>query len=212
MPHLFDIEVKFRGYPIAVVADIEKAFHQIQINPEDRRMLRFLWFDGIEKDCPQIEQYQFRRFVFGLTPSPAILASTLKHHLSKYEEKEPELTSLLSSSFYVDDIAVGVFQENETVDFYDKVQGIMREGGFSLRKWNSNCQSFREKIKQDEEKKIQSARVAPPEESEISQRLKKEESLIAEDGKPKTEQFVKILGIYWDVIQDEYYFIMTSLN
>ena len=152
VPHLFDIVVKFRGYPIAVVADIEKAFHQIQINPEDRRMLRFLWFDNIEKDCPQIKQYQFRRLVFGLTPSPAILASTLKHHLSKYEEKEPEVTSLLSSSFYVDDLAVGVFQENETVDFYDKAQGIMR-GGFSLCKWNSNCQSLRDKIKQDEERK-----------------------------------------------------------
>ena len=149
--------------------------------------------------------------MFGLPPSPAILASTLKHHLSKYEEKEPELTSLLSSSFYFDDLAVGVFQENETVDFYDKAQGIMREGGFSLRKWNSNCQSFREKIKQDEEKKIQSARVAPPEESKIAQRLKKEESLSAEDGKPKTEQFVKILGIHWDVIQDEFYYDLSEL-
>ena len=174
-------------------------------------MLRFLWFDDIKKDCPQIKQYQFRRLVFGLTPSPAILASTLKHHLCKYEEKEPELTSLLSSSFYVDDLAVGVFQENETVDFSHKAQGIMREGGFSLRKWNSNCQSFREKIKQDEEKKIQSARVAPPEESEIAQRLKKEESLSAEDGKPKTEQFVKILGIYWDVIQDEFHYDLSEL-
>ena len=77
-PHLFNIVVKFQVYPIAVVADIEKAFHQIQINPEDRRMLRFLWFNDIEKDCPQIKQYQFRRLVSGLTPSPAILASTLK--------------------------------------------------------------------------------------------------------------------------------------
>ena len=49
VPHLFDIVVKFRGYPIAVVADIEKAFHQIQMIPEERRMLRFLWFDGIER-------------------------------------------------------------------------------------------------------------------------------------------------------------------
>ena len=78
VPHLFDNVVEFQVYPIAVVADIEKAFHQIQINPEDRGMLRFLWFNDIEKDCPQIKQYQFRRLVFGLTPSPAILASTLK--------------------------------------------------------------------------------------------------------------------------------------
>ena len=42
VPHLFDVVIKFRGYPIAVVADFEKAFHLIQIHPDDRRMLRFL--------------------------------------------------------------------------------------------------------------------------------------------------------------------------
>ena len=211
VPHLFDIVVKFRGYPIAVVADIEKAFHQIQINPEDRGILRFLWFNDIEKDCPQIKQYQFRRLVFGLTPSPALLASTIKHHLSKYEEKEPEVTSLLSSSPYVDDLAGGVFCETETVNLYDKAQKIMKDGGFSLRKWNSNCQSLHEKIKQDEKRKGQSAMEAPPKESEITQNVKKEESSSANDGKLETEQLVKILGIYWDVIQDEFHYDLSEL-
>ena len=199
VPNLFDIVVKFRGYPIAVVADIEKAFHQIQIDPEDRRMLRFLWFDDIEKDYPNIKQFQFRRLVFGLTPSPAILASTIKHHLSKYEEKEPAVTSLLSSSLYVDDLAGGVFHENETVDLYDKVKGIMKEGGFSLRKWNSNCQSFRERIKESEECS-QSAMEAPSKENHSAQILKQEDSSLTEDNESQTEQFVKILGIHWDVI------------
>ena len=211
VPHLFDIVVKFRGYPIAVVADIEKAFHQIQINPEDRSMLRFLWFDDIEKDRPQIKQYQFRRLVFGLTPSPAILASTIKLHLSKYKEKEPEVTSLLSSSFYVDDLAGGVFRENETVNLYDKAQEIMKDGGFSLRKWNSNCQSFREKIKQDEERRGPSVWESPPKESESTQNLKKEESSSAKDDKLETEQLVKILGIYWDVIRDEFRYDLSEL-
>ena len=175
VPHLFDIVVKFRSYLIAVVADIEKAFHQIQINPDDRRMLRFLWFDEVEKDCPEIKQFQFRRLVFGLTPSPAILASTVKHHFSKYEEKEPAVTSLLDSSLYVDDLAGGVFHEKETVDLSDKVQGIMKEGGFSLRKWNSNCQSLRERIKQDEESKTESTMEAPPNENESMQNHEEED-------------------------------------
>ena len=75
VPHLFDVVIKFRGYPIAVVADFEKAFHLIQIHPDDRGMLRFL-------------------------------ASTINHHLAKYEESEPAVTSLLSSSLYVDDLSV----------------------------------------------------------------------------------------------------------
>ena len=124
--------------------------------------------------------------MFGLTPSPAILASTIKHHLSKYEEKEPEVTSLLGSSLYVDDLAGGVFRENETVNLYDEAQKIMKDGGFSLRQWNSNCQSFQEKIKQDEERKGRLVMEATPKESEITQNLNKEESQSAKDGKLET--------------------------
>ncbi|XP_046843869.1 uncharacterized protein LOC124437952 [Xenia sp. Carnegie-2017] len=35
---LFDTMINFRGFSIGLVADIEKAFHEIQIAPEDRRM------------------------------------------------------------------------------------------------------------------------------------------------------------------------------
>ena len=78
VPHLFDIVVKFRGYPIAVVADIEKAFHQIQINPEDKRMLRFLWFNDIEKDCPQIKYYYMDRSVLLKTKT---LVESINHYI-----------------------------------------------------------------------------------------------------------------------------------
>ena len=151
IPHLFDVVIKFRSYPMAVVADIEKAFHQIQIKPADRRMLRFLWFDNIGKEIPDIKQYQFRRLVIGLTSSPAILASTIKHHLDKSVEKELDVTFLLDSSLYS---AGGVSNDKETENLYDKAQAIMKEGGFTLRKWNSNSQSFRKRIEKDEEHKI----------------------------------------------------------
>ena len=66
------------------------------------------------------------------------------------------------------------------MDLYDKVQGIMKEGGFSLRKWNSNCQSFRERIKQSEERS-QSTMEAPPRENKSAEILKQEESSSTED-------------------------------
>ena len=73
VPHLFDVLVKFMGFPVGIASDVEKAFHQIKIDPDDRRMLRFLWVDDITKEKPKIVHYQFCRLVFGLTPSPAIL-------------------------------------------------------------------------------------------------------------------------------------------
>ena len=115
VPHLFDTIVKFRGYPVGLIADIEKAFHQIVISPNDRKMLRFLWFDNIYDDYPVIKVYQFCQLPFGLTPSPAVLPTIILHHLSKFKEKEPEVVSLLSESLYVDDLAGGANEDDEAV-------------------------------------------------------------------------------------------------
>ena len=91
VPLLFDIIIRFREYPIGLTADIEKAFHQVQIAPEDYEMIKFLWFDDINKENPEIKHYRFRRLPFGLKPSPAILSGTVDHHLSY----KPNLTKTL---------------------------------------------------------------------------------------------------------------------
>ena len=54
IPHLFDILLKFRSKPIALVADIEKAFHQIAIEQKDRDALSFLWFKDIKNQVLSI--------------------------------------------------------------------------------------------------------------------------------------------------------------
>ena len=113
MPHLFDTVIKFRGYPTGIVADIEKAFHQIQIAPEDRRRLKFLGYDDIDKEIPEIKHYQFWRLPFGLTPSAAILASTIRYHLSHYQETHANIVSLLLDSLYVDDFAGGAYEDSD---------------------------------------------------------------------------------------------------
>ena len=39
---LFDILIRFRVHKVALTADIEKAFLNVSIKPEQRNMLRFL--------------------------------------------------------------------------------------------------------------------------------------------------------------------------
>ena len=82
--NIFDILIKFRSYPIGMVADIEKAFHQIVVHSSDRDMLRFLWFDDVMSKEPGIVAYRFCRLMFGLTPSPAILNGVIQQHLTRY--------------------------------------------------------------------------------------------------------------------------------
>ena len=58
-PLILDILLRFRFYKIALIANIEKAFHQILINPSDGDMLRFLWFKNTDADQVKILQYRF---------------------------------------------------------------------------------------------------------------------------------------------------------
>ena len=117
-PHIFDVLTKFRGYPVGLIADIEKAFHQISVNPADRDKLRFLWFKNIEGEKPEIVQYRFCRLVFGLTSSPAILNGTVQHHLSQYKQSEPQVAELLANSLYVDDFPGGASDDESAFHVY----------------------------------------------------------------------------------------------
>ena len=65
-------------------------------------MLRFLWFDNVQGDHPNVVQYRFCRLVFGLTSSPAIVSSVLNHHLTLRKDSESPVYSLLAESLYVD--------------------------------------------------------------------------------------------------------------
>lgn len=49
-PELFDILLRFRLFSIALVADREKAFLMISVRPDDRDVLRFLWFDSDDQN------------------------------------------------------------------------------------------------------------------------------------------------------------------
>ena len=187
VPYMFDVIINFRGYPIGMVADIGKAFHQVTIAPEDRRMVRFLWFDNPSKERPEIQKYQFCRLVFGLVSSPAILTSVLQHHLGVNEEKEPKMVPLLRKSFCVYDFAGGVFDDNEAGEVYGKSQTLMSSGGFTLRKWHTNSKHLQKKIATDRAENQHEAN-------------DKANNTHGSDQECKTRNDqVKVLGIPWNV-------------
>ena len=106
-------------------------------------MLRFLWFDNIQKECPNIIQYRFCRLVFGLTSSPAILSSVLMHHLTQRTDPNTPVNSLLAESLYVDDFVGGASNDKEAFEIYHKARQVMRMAGF---KWNTNSSILKAKI------------------------------------------------------------------
>ena len=83
LPLNFDILIRFRTGKIGIVADVNQAFHQIEIMKEHRDFLRFLWFEDILYNQETIT-LRLKRGIFGLTCSPFLLNGTIKEHLQKY--------------------------------------------------------------------------------------------------------------------------------
>ena len=70
---IFETLLRFRTYPVAVVADVEKAFLMILVDPKDHDVLRFLWVKDVTAEEPEIITFRFTRVVFGVSSSPFLL-------------------------------------------------------------------------------------------------------------------------------------------
>lgn len=78
--NLCGILMRFRLHPIALVADIEKAFLQIGLQDDQRDVTRFLWVKDIQNPSTQndnIQEYRFCRVPFGVISSPFLLVPPL---------------------------------------------------------------------------------------------------------------------------------------
>ena len=104
-PLLFDISLRNRFRKYCVTGDIQKAFLQIRVKECDRDAHRILWYDNLTDR--NVREYRFARVIFGATPSPYILGSTIEKHLKLYEGRYPETVKTLREDTYVDDIHGG---------------------------------------------------------------------------------------------------------
>ena len=66
LPLLFNILLRFWTGKIGLIADIKQAFLQIEVAPEHRNFLRFMWFDDVFKIHSELISLRFTRVLFGL--------------------------------------------------------------------------------------------------------------------------------------------------
>lgn len=73
---------------------------------QDRNVLRFLWIDDFPKPYEDINisLMCMTRVSFGASPSPFLLAVTIRYHLRKYQQQYPTVTSALGLCLYVVDL------------------------------------------------------------------------------------------------------------
>ena len=125
IPHVFNMLARFRKNPVGITADIGKAFLMVGIQEDHRDFLRFLWLRNPDCVKPEIVQYRFTRFVFGLRPSPAILGATILHHLQLHKQSDPEIAELLEQSLYVD-VNGGVRRRKRSLCLQEMQEGYVQ--------------------------------------------------------------------------------------
>ncbi|XP_078374406.1 uncharacterized protein LOC144657946 [Oculina patagonica] len=213
IPQLFDVLVKFRSDPIALTADIEKAFLMVSMNEASKDMLRFLWFKNPSEITPEVIQLRFCRLVFGLRPSSAILGSTIRHHLDSCEKLNPELSyviNLLRERLYVDDFLGGADSIKKAQEIYENSKEIMSKGGFNLRKWNSNSEEVLDIIN-SKDKSLASCTTKTDPTAEFSQDDESYAKSTVGPADNQGDKLVKVLGVNWNTKGDEFLFNFTEL-
>ena len=105
--------------------------------------------------------------------------------MMKYLDLNQELVERFLRDLYMDDDISGVQNVEDGFNYYLFIKTLMKEGGFELHKWNTNCSDLLKKINENESSYYQNT-------SQV-----------------KSEN--KILGVMWNSDEDNFCLILKKL-
>ena len=131
--------MRFRTKKIGMIADIEKAFLPVALQPKERDVTRFLWLKDVNKSPTEenIDIYRFTRVPFGIVSSPFLLGAVIKHHFSLRNN-----TTDTSKDIYVDNLITGAESKEEAQRLYCDTKEQFAEISMNLRDWNTNSKEI----------------------------------------------------------------------
>ena len=152
--NLVGVLLRFRQQQVVVVADIEAMFHQVRVIPEDRDMLRFLWWPDGKLDATP-KEYRMTVHLFGATSSPACAGYALRRSAADNEEYNQDsigksAIDAIKDNFYVDDLLSSSDTPAMAISLAKRIKYILSNGGFKLTKWLSNDRTVLDSIPESE--------------------------------------------------------------
>lgn len=207
-PLLFNILLRFREKRIALVADIEKAFLNVEIEGKERNCLRFLWVEDVDCETIKPVEYRFCRVVFGVNCSPFLLNATLQYHLDSYVHEDPEFVRKLKDGFYVDDLVSGEQTEDRAERLYCIANERLLAGGFRLRKWLSNSPKLKEVICQSD---CPDDKVSDDVDGKSFDNQTYAKATLGTTGERGEAPVDKVLGIQWNSETDTFHFDLNQV-
>ena len=150
---LVGVLTRFRQEPVAFMADIEAMFYQVQVPPEQRDFLRFLWWPGGDLNA-ELKEYRMTVHPFGAVSSPSCANYALRKTADDNEEKFGNaVADTLRRNFYVDDCLRSVSAEATAKEQIKGLRKACTSGGFHLTKFICNRRSVLESIPENERSK-----------------------------------------------------------
>ena len=105
----------------------------VGINPKDRDMLRFFWYEDPFVSIPEPAVYRFnprascvsfQSTSFWFKTITIHSWATIEHHLHLFQQSDPEMAELLKDSLYVDDLITGEENNAKAFNVYKKSKFI----------------------------------------------------------------------------------------
>ncbi|XP_045495566.1 uncharacterized protein LOC123694234 isoform X2 [Colias croceus] len=167
--------MRWRLKPICFVADIEKMYRAVIVERGHQDNQRILWRNN---PSDEVRDYRLLRVTFGTASAPFLAIRTL-HQVANDEGRNYDIESqIIKEDFFVDDLISGRDTVDEAVDSANKITQILNNGGFLIKKWSSNSESFLQQLK--------------------PLQINSETNIDI-----KNEGIIKTLGLTWNRIHDE---------
>ena len=143
--------MRFRTKKIGIVADIEKTFLQIGLQPTERDATRFLWLKDINLSVTptNIITYRFTRVPFDMISSLFLLEATTNYHLGNWNGTDE---CNIHRNIYVDNFITGVNSKEEASRMYETSKSKFKEIWMNLYEWKSSSNDVNELFQDDKMK------------------------------------------------------------
>ncbi|XP_029174701.1 uncharacterized protein LOC114943277 [Nylanderia fulva] len=139
--------LRWRAWRLVYTADIAKMFRQIRVHPRDVDYQRILWRPT--DDAP-LTHFRLLTVTYGLASAPYLSMRVLRQLALDEGAKFPAAVPIVNDSIYVDDALFGANDIDSLINTRTQLAELMRRGGFSLRKWASNCSELLDDLSSDQ--------------------------------------------------------------
>ncbi|CAO4364538.1 unnamed protein product [Caenorhabditis nigoni] len=143
------ILLRARTTPYLLIADLEKAFHQVRLQAEHRNVTKFLWLKDISKPpTPEnIVTFRFTRIPFGITASPFLLAVTILLYMTLYPDP---INDKITQNLYVDNVTFTPTKLEDVLADYRESKEVFRRMHMNLREFMCNDKTILAQIPEED--------------------------------------------------------------